>query len=247
MVSFDVVSLFTCVPTSDTSTIASDRLQADTSLKDRTDLTPNQLQDLLTTCVDSASFQWRDKFYEQTAATSMGSPISPILAGIFMEECEQTAIATADHRPKIWLRYVDDTFVIWEHRQDNLQLFMDHLIVLHSSIQFTMEQERNGSISFLDVEVSRRKDGSLARRVYLKPTHTDRYLNSASFHHPKIKSSVNRALIRRAYNICDQEHLHKELHHISTALQRHGYQPKQIKTQDQVPLPAVGSPIPKAN
>ena len=49
MVSFDVVSLFTCVPTSDATTIARDQLQADTSLKDCTDLTPSQLQDLLTT------------------------------------------------------------------------------------------------------------------------------------------------------------------------------------------------------
>ena len=249
LVSFDVVSLFTSVPTTDATTITRDRLQADTNLKDRTDLTPSQLQDLLTTCVNSASFQWRDKFYEQSAGTSMGSPISPVLADIFMEEFEQTAIATADHRPKIWLRYVDDTFVIWEHGQENLQLFLDHLNGLHSNIQFTMEQEKNGSISFLDVEVTRREDGGLARRVYRKPTHTDRYLNNASFHHPKIKSSVNRALVRRAYNICDQDHLHKELHHISTALQRNGYQPKQIKTQDprSSPPPAVGSPIPKAN
>ena len=49
MVSFDVVSLFTNVPTSDATTIAKDRLLADPSLKDRTDLTPDQLYDLLLT------------------------------------------------------------------------------------------------------------------------------------------------------------------------------------------------------
>ncbi|XP_038061747.1 uncharacterized protein LOC119732358 [Patiria miniata] len=145
MVSFDVVSLFTSIPTSDACAIAKDRLQADTTFQDRTDLTPDQLQDLLLTCVDN-------------------------------------------------------TFVIWQHGQDNLQLFLEHLNKLHSSIQFTMEQERDGYISFLDVEVSRKPDGSLARSVYRKPTHTDRYLHSNSFHHPRIKSSVNRAHVRRAYN-----------------------------------------------
>ena len=95
-----------------------------------------------------------------------------------------------------------------------------------------MEQERNGNISFLDVEVTRKEDGSLARTVYRKPTHTDRYLHSTSFHHPKIKSSVNRALVRRAYNICDKEFLGQELHHITAALQRNGYKPSQVKTQD---------------
>ncbi|XP_022105752.1 uncharacterized protein LOC110987368 [Acanthaster planci] len=59
----------------------------------------------------------------------------------------------------------------------------------------------------------------------------EQYLNSCSFHHPKIKSSVNRAHVRRVYNICDKEHLAKELHHISTAFQRNGYKPQQIKTQ----------------
>ena len=65
MVSFDVVSLFTNVPTPDASTIARDRLQADPSLKDRTDLTPGQLHDLLLTCVGSSYFRWRECFYEQ--------------------------------------------------------------------------------------------------------------------------------------------------------------------------------------
>ena len=49
MVSFDVVSLFTNVPISDATTIAKDRLAADPALKDRTDLTPEQLHDLLLT------------------------------------------------------------------------------------------------------------------------------------------------------------------------------------------------------
>ena len=237
MVSFDVVSLFTNVPTPDASTIARDRLQADPSLKDRTDLTPDQLHDLLLTCIGTSNFRWRDRFYEQSAGTSMGSPLSPVLADLFMEEFEQLAINTADHSPIMWLLYVGDTFVIWQHGQEKLCLFLEHLNGLHSNIQFTMEQERNGSISFLDVEVSRQEDGTLSRSVYRKPTHTDRYLHSTSFHHPKIKSSVNRTLIRRAYNICDSEHLPQELHHITTAMQHNGYNPTRIPTQDPRPPP----------
>ena len=167
----------------------------------------------------------------------MGSPISPVLADLFMEEFEQTAIVTAEHRPRVWLRYVDDTFVIWQHGPTNLQLFLNHLNGLHSNINFTMEQERNGSISFLDVSVTRKPDGTLTRSIYRKPTHTDRYLHRNSFHHPKIKASVNRTLVRRAYSICDVEHLDQELHHITTALRRNGYNKKQVKTQDPRPTP----------
>ena len=57
----------------------------------------------------------------------MGSPISPVLADMFMEEFEQLTINTSDHRPKVWLRYVDDTFIIWQREQDNLLLFLERL------------------------------------------------------------------------------------------------------------------------
>ena len=64
-----------------------------------------------------------------------------------------------------------------------------------------MEQEQDGQLVFLDVNLSRNNDGTLNHRVYRKPTHTDRYLHQRSFHHPAIKTSVNRTLVRRAHEI----------------------------------------------
>ena len=41
----------------------------------------------------------------------MGSPLGPILAGIFMVELENTLVPKLKQKIKNWRRYVDDTFV----------------------------------------------------------------------------------------------------------------------------------------
>ncbi|XP_071792712.1 uncharacterized protein [Asterias amurensis] len=237
LVSFDVESLFTNVPTDEACFLAKERLSHDPSLPDRAGLSPDQIHDLLYTCVSSSCFQFQGKYYEQTAGTSIGFPISPVLAYIFMEEFESSSLLTADLRPSLWLRYVDDTFVVWPHGQDSLHEFLQYLNQQHSSIKFTMEQEHSGKLPFLDVLITRNQDGTLHHSIYRKPTHTDRYLHQRSFHHPAIKSSVNRALVQRAYTICDPDSLQHELQHITTSLQRNGYNAKQVKTSKPVPPP----------
>ena len=165
----------------------------------------------------------------------MGSPLSPILADIFMEEFETSCLRSAYLQPSLWLHYVDDTFVVWPHGRDTFQDFLQHLNEQHPSIKFTMEIEDDGRIPFLDVGISRNPDGSLHHNIYRKPTHTDCYLNQCSFHHPSIKSSVKNTLVQCAYALCDPESLPKELRHIKTTLQRNGYKPSNIKTSKPVP------------
>ena len=67
---------------------------------------------------------------------------------------------------------MDDTFVIWNHGDRELQSFLEHLNGQCAEIQFPME-EAKGSVPFLDIHVKR--DGSkLTTSVYRKPTHMDR-------------------------------------------------------------------------
>lgn len=51
------------------------------------------------------------------------------------------------------------------------------------NISFTMEEEKNGKLPFLDVLFSKKPDGTLQHSVYRKPTHMDLNLNTCSFHH----------------------------------------------------------------
>ena len=66
-----------------------------------------------------------------------------------MEMLEERSLATTLLKPKLWLRYVDDTLVIWAHGQEALDEFHTHLNSLNEDIQFTLEAEA-GELPFLD-------------------------------------------------------------------------------------------------
>ena len=141
--------------------------------------------------------------------TAMGSPLSPIVANMFMKKFEEEALATAPHPPSLWKRYVDDTFVIQEEKCSNE--FFQHINSLEYKIKFTAESTRaDASIPFLDTLVTPRSDGSLETKVYRKPTHTNQYLQWDSHHAINNKYSIISTLLHRAKNICSSERLLEE-------------------------------------
>lgn len=73
----------------------------------------------------------------------MGFSLSLVLASIFMVQCEKTIFSKDINNPKLQLKRVDDTFVIWSHDKDSLQEFMNCLNKEEKSIKFTMEIENN--------------------------------------------------------------------------------------------------------
>jgi hypothetical protein len=214
LVSFDVVSLFTNIPIGEAMAIIRKLMGEDL---------PKDFADLTEFCLKNSYFTWDNSFYEQTEGSAMGSPISPVVANIFMEEFERKALSSAAKKPSLWLRYVDDTFVIWPHGRPDLDRFLEHLNGQHPSIQFTMETEENGRIPFLDVMVEKKTDGSFGHSVYRKKTHTDRYLHAASHHHPSQKAGLIKTLVHRAKTISDQDSIRREKDHLVEALHKNGY------------------------
>ena len=65
--------------------------------------------------------------------------------------------------------------------------------------------------------------------VYRKPTHTNRYLNAQSHHHPSQKQSVVNSLISRSFRLTEPETRGQELKQITAALQQNGYTNTDIK------------------
>lgn len=154
-----------------------------------------------------------------------------------MENFEKIALENYELKPKIWLRYVDDIFVIWPHGRDELNLFLNYLNSQHEKIKFTIELENNNSLPFLDTLLYKKNNGTFGHTIYRKPTHTNRYLNSESHHHPAQLKSVAASLYYRANKLADRENKNKELKIVKQALQLNGYSGyyrKQIKNKKEM-------------
>ena len=97
--SYDVSALFTSVPVDPALNIIKDLLEKDHTLKERTVLAVSDIILLLEFCLKNTYFSFQDQFYEQVEGAAMGSPVSPIVANLYVEYLEQKALGTAPNPP----------------------------------------------------------------------------------------------------------------------------------------------------
>ena len=238
LVSFDVTALFTCVPVDRSLEIIHQKLNDDTTLNDRTNLSAKQVTDLLEICLRTTYFQFDQVIYAQVEGAAMGSPVSPIVANLFMEWFEETAINSFKYEITLWRRYVDDTLVALSDTL--IEDFSTHINNIHPAIKFTREEENNYTIAILDTLIKRSPSGRLSFSVYRKSTHTDQYLQYNSNQPLQHKLGVVRTLSHRCKTICsNEEEIKKETDHIKKVLSISGYTKSAWVTANKPKSPTV--------
>jgi len=143
-------------------------------------------------------------------------------------ECEWAFRILPEPKHALWVRYVDDVFLIWKGTREQLDALVDILNSSPFGIKFTIEFEVDGRLPFLDclVEKLHSSEGTstLSTSLYRKPTHTDRYLHFFSNHHPIIKAGIVKTLASRIPVVCAKAaDRAAEIDRFITALEKNGY------------------------
>ena len=198
--------------------------------KDRTKdpITPYILQ-LLKLVLHSMNFTFNDQHYLQIGGTAMGTGVAPNYANLFMDRFETNALDNWDKKPLVWLRFIDDIFMIWTHGEEELLKFIRYLNSIHEKIKFTHEYSTE-SINFLDTTVKIDTDSLLYTTLYEKPTDTHLYLHYSSAHHKPCHTKGPYGQFLRIRRICtrNQDFIHHGFKLMEYYLNR-GYPLKNLK------------------
>ena len=170
LVSFDVSAPFTSILVPVALQVINSKISTCTNFTNVCKIPTEKFIKLLEFTHTNCIFCFNKKFYKQLQGAAMGSPVSPVIANIYMEHFESLAIPSSPTLIKWWFRYVDD--VHSATRKDQVNKLQEHLNSTDPHIKFTIELPGTDELPFLDT-LTKPTLNSIESTVYRKPTHTD--------------------------------------------------------------------------
>ena len=92
------------------------------------------------------------------------------------EKCKSKII-----KCKLYLRYIDNIFLIWTGPLEELNKFIVKMNQIHPSIEFDLNYSGSG-VNLLDATVKKSSTGELSTMLYKKETDCQAYLHRKSKH-----------------------------------------------------------------
>ncbi|UYV71147.1 hypothetical protein LAZ67_8001879 [Cordylochernes scorpioides] len=165
MSTFDVTSLFLCLPHS----LITDGLSSLLAFSTFSSKDQKSIIDLFTICLGMNTLEFNSRSFLQIRGSPMGSPLSTIAAEIVMLGLDQWLVSK-DHLGVVtWLRYVDDIFCL--HRDTDHLPILTALNSYHPDLLFTHNTSRSNCIPFLDILIIN-TDDKFHTTVFHKPGST---------------------------------------------------------------------------
>ena len=107
-------------------------------------------------------------------------------------------------KTKMFLRFIDDLFMIWTCSEQELLDFMGDLNKKHPSIKFEFKYSQT-KIEFLDVLVYKDQNNMLQTTIYRKQTDGQNYLDARSEHPKSLKDNIPYSQTLQIKRICSSQ------------------------------------------
>jgi len=208
LISLDVVSLFTNVPIDLALSSVSSRW---CFIREVCGLPECEFLNAVRFVLNSTFFVFNNIIYRKTFGTPMGSPLSPVIADIVLQDLEKKALNTLRFTPQLYFRYVDD--ILMTVPFDSIDLTLSTFNSFHDRLQFTLELEVDRKINFLDVTLLV-ENGVLIFDWFHKSTFSGRYLNFYSQHPDCQKRGTIIGLVDRVFLLSHPKFHNKNLEFI---------------------------------
>lgn len=205
LVSLDVNSLYTNIPNEEGLAACHSFLEKHRrpwSLLER-EISNTKVIELLKMVLTMNSFQFNNSNYLQVGGTATGNRVAPTFANIYMDSFEQTHVYPYHLNPRLWLRFIDDILLIWDHGIKALNSFMEYLNSRHPNIKFS-EEISNSEVSLLNILISKNQAGGLSTDLYSKPTDANNYLQYTAAHTRSCHGGIPFGQFLRIKRICSE-------------------------------------------
>ncbi|XP_018375985.1 PREDICTED: uncharacterized protein LOC108769469 [Trachymyrmex cornetzi] len=149
----------------------------------------------------------------------MGSPLSPVIADIVLQDLERKALDTLGFYIPFYVRYVDD--IAMGAPFDKTSKILEVFNSFHPRLQFTLEIGGK-RLNFLDITIIKNNQ-SLEFDWYHKPTYSGRYLNFFSEHPLSQKKGTVMGMVDRAFLLSVPKYHKKNLLFVIETLLNNDY------------------------
>jgi len=224
LISLDVVSLFTNIPQ---DLAINSIIKRWALIKLKTNIPKDEFLEAIKLILSSTYFVFNKKNL-QTYGTPMGSPLSPVIAYMVLQDLEEEALNKINCNIPFYFRYVDD--ILLAAPIDQITKIVDTFNDCHDRLQFTVELEVNKSLSFLDLRLEV-VHNEIIIDWYHKETFSGRLLSFYSNHPQCHKIGTIYNLIDRAILLSHPKYHMKNIESCIGYLLNNGYPLKLIFDQ----------------
>jgi hypothetical protein len=179
-------------------------------------------------------------YYRQIKGVAMGKQYAPNFANLYMSKWEDSVLNSFQGlKPRLWLRYIDDIFGIWEGSLQEFMDFVNHINNFDKNIQVCCNSSYS-EIQFLDLIIYKTNSRQLSTMVYLKPTSSLKLIHPLSLHpsHTK-RGTIFSQILRFSKNCTFEGDFKFQLKSLFKALSRQGYSRTSLRNIKRTALTSI--------